>query len=151
MLKNKTKILFVPFVRHIELQNFLIGFIRSTPPSKKFVLTSLSNKLHMISRRWVKYWNKNFAPCIQHRQIRCHSPARRHHQYKSGGKRASTPNIPVRSPVGDSHSSTNRGLPFSVHTPHNSTITINKSHTHIHRTQSTLPLICESGIFGPRR
>ena len=25
MLKNKTKILFVPFVRHIELQNFLIA------------------------------------------------------------------------------------------------------------------------------
>jgi len=24
-LKNKTKILFVPFVRHIELQNFLIA------------------------------------------------------------------------------------------------------------------------------
>ena len=25
MLKNKTKILFVPFVRHIELQDFLIA------------------------------------------------------------------------------------------------------------------------------
>jgi len=25
MLKNKTKIFFVPFVRHIELQNFLIA------------------------------------------------------------------------------------------------------------------------------
>ena len=41
VLKNKTKILFVPFVRHIELQNFLIA-------PRSFVYTGLCRPILVV-------------------------------------------------------------------------------------------------------
>jgi len=59
MLKNKTKNLFVPFVRHIELQNFLIAPRISTFSVNVSFDKTLMTQLSYFSAKIATFWAIN--------------------------------------------------------------------------------------------